>query len=100
PRPPLTRDPRPKPAGRPAHRCHLGVLANRSGEAPRVVLEVLDHFGARRERVRLAARVVEAGETLGPVRRVEDEAVPSLRAPPLGNPATLEHEMRTVGTRE
>ena len=79
---------------------HRAAPANGSGKGSRVLLDVLDHVGERRERVRVAALVFRSGKLERPVRRIEIEAVPALRAPGLADGSALEDEVLAPALRE
>ena len=70
-----------------------GLLLDRSGRSAGVVLEVGGHLAAGHEAVDVGPAVRPAGQPGHPVRSEQPQRVPPLAAPPLGDPAALEHDV-------
>ena len=86
----------PEPTVIEPHRRDWCVLANRRAERARVPLETVDDVAERSERVGLVPRVLPPGKPLCGMGRVQEEAVPALRAPRLGDPSALEDDVLAI----
>jgi hypothetical protein len=91
-----------EPTARPRSKsryAHAGL--HRRVVVARVRLEVRDHLRERSKCAGGGAVVVKAGKPLSPVRRVQVEPVPALRAPGLADAAALlEDDVLTATLRE
>ena len=81
------------PALVPAHGEHLDAAADRCVDLSRVGLEVLDDLLLGGEPIPIDVEL-QPGEPVMPRGPVRDQRVPPLRAPPLGDAAPLEDQMR------
>ena len=87
-------DPEAGPAGLPAHVRYLDAAADRRPDLLRVGDEVVRDLLLGGEAIGVEARELEAGEPVVPGGPVGDQGIPALRAPALGDPLALEHEVR------
>ena len=69
------------------------AFLQRRFDATGVVLHIGDDIVTDHETVRIVAGVIEAGQFALPVRRDQAEAVPTLRAPGMGDAVFLEHDV-------
>jgi hypothetical protein len=81
-------------AGVLAHRRHLDATADRRPDLLRVCDEVIRDLLLRGETIRVDAAELKAGEPVVPGGSVGDQGIPSLRAPPFGDPMALHDEVR------
>ncbi|CDX15699.1 hypothetical protein MPL3356_20008 [Mesorhizobium plurifarium] len=78
----------------PLHELDLDAAADRRIDLLGVGDEIVGDFLLGRKAVGTRHGKLHAWETVMPRRTVGHQRVPSLRAPALGDPAALEHEMR------
>ena len=77
-----------------ARQADLDAAAQRRGYLLGVLDKIIGYPLLVREGIGIDAGELQPGKPVMPGRAVGDEAVPSLRAPALGDPAALEDEVR------